>query len=403
VCQPEGFERKGSRDKVYKLNKALYVLRQAPRAWNNKLNHILGELQFIKCSKEPTVYQREVQEYLLIVAVYVDDLFVTGTSLEVINNFKAEMSSRFDMSDLGKLSYYLGIEVIQHNEGIMLNQTRYALKILEEAGMQDCNMVHTPMENGLQLSKSEHEKNVDATTFRKNVGCFRYLLHTRPDLSYSVGCFSRYMQSPRESHAATMKQCLRYLKGTTTLGLIFKRCTSIPRLVGYSDSSHNVDQDDSKSTAGHIVYLRESPISWCSQKQETVALCSCEAEFMGGTEAAKQAIWLQDVLSEITETACGKVIIRLDNKSAIALTKNPLFHGRSKHIQRLYHFIRECVENGQVEVEHVPDNEQKADILTKPLGRIKFKEMRSLIGVQDVSEDHFKIKGENVGLKLKEK
>ena len=397
VCQPEGFERKGSRDKVYKLNKALYGLRQAPRAWNNKLNHILGELQFIKCSKEPTVYRREVQEHLLIIAVYVDDLFVTGTSLEVINNFKTEMSSRFDMSDLGKLSYYLGIEVIQQNEGIVLNQRRYALKILEEAGMEDCNMVHTPMVNGLQLSKSEHEKEVDATAFRKNVGCFRYLLHTRPDLSYSVGVLSRYMQSPRESHAAAMKQCLRYLKGTTTLGLTFKRCTSIPRLVGYSDSSHNVDQDDGKSTAGHIFYLGESPISWCSQKQETVALSSCEAEFMGGTEAAKQAIWLQDVLSEITGTACEKVVIRLDNKSAIALTKNPVFHGRSKHIHRRYHFIRECVENGQVEVEHVPGNEQKADILTKPLGRIKFKEMRSLIGVQDVSEDHFKLKGEIVG------
>jgi len=103
------------------------------------------------------------------------------------------------------------------------------------------------------------------------------------------------------------------------------------------------------------------------------------------------------VLSEITGTACEKVFIRLDNKSAIALTKNPVFHGRSKHIHRRYHFIRECVENGQVEVEHVPGNEQKADILTKPLGRIKFKEMRSLIGVQDVSEDHFKLKGEIVG------
>lgn len=121
VYQPEGFEKEGSEDKVYKLNKALYGLRQAPRAWNNKLNHILLELQFEKCSKEPTVYRREVREHLLVIAVYVDDLFVTGTSLDVINKFKAEMSSRFNMSDLGKLSYYLGIEVIQHSEGIALN------------------------------------------------------------------------------------------------------------------------------------------------------------------------------------------------------------------------------------------------------------------------------------------
>ncbi|KAG7598736.1 Integrase catalytic core [Arabidopsis suecica] len=400
VFQPEGFEKKGSSNKVYKLNKALYGLRQAPRAWNNKLNHILLELQFVKCSKEPTVYRREAKEHLLIIAVYVDDLFVTGTSLEGINSFKAEMSSRFDMSDLGKLSYYLGIEVIQHAGGITLNQNRYALKILEEAGMSDCNMVHTPMDISLKLSKCENEKEVDATAYRKNVGCFRYLLHTRPDLSYCVGILSRYMQSPRESHATAMKQCLRYLKGTTTLGLFFNQCENIPKIVGYSDSSHNVDPDDGRSTAGYVFYLGDSPISWCSQKQETVAMSSCEAEFMGGTEAAKQAIWLQDILSEITGNDCEKVVIKIDNKSAIALTKNPVFHGRSKHIHRRYHFIRECVENGQIEVEHVPGSEQKADILTKALGRIKFREMRDLVGVQDLKEIESKLKGEFVGLSL---
>ncbi|KAG7582944.1 Zinc finger CCHC-type superfamily [Arabidopsis suecica] len=341
VYQPEGFEKKGSESKVYKLNKALYGLWQAPRAWNNKLNHILLELQFIKCSKEPTVYRREHKENVLVIAVYVDDLFVTGTSLDAINDFKSEMSSRFDMSDLGKLSYYLGIEVVQHAEGITLNQTRYANKILEEAGMKDCNRVHTPMEIGLKLSKCENEKEVDATTFRKNVGCFRYLLHTRPDLSYCVGVLSRYMQSPRESHAVAMKQCLRYLKGTTTLGLFFNRCTNIPKIVGFSDSSHNVDPDDGRSTAGYVFYLGDSPISWRSQKQDTVAMSSCEAEFMGGTEAAKQAIWLQDILSEITGSLCERVVIKLDNRSAIALTRNPVFHGRSKHIHRRYHFIRE--------------------------------------------------------------
>ncbi|KAG7594051.1 Integrase catalytic core [Arabidopsis thaliana x Arabidopsis arenosa] len=400
VYQPEGFEREESRNRVYKLNKALYGLRQAPRAWNNKLNHILLELQFVKCSKEPTVYRREVKEHVLIIAVYVDDIFVTGTSLDIINEFKTEMSLRFDMSDLGKLSYYLGIEVIQHVEGITLNQTRYALKILEEARMKDCNMVHTPMETGLKLSKCENEKEVDATIFRKNVGCFRYLLHTRPDLSYCVGILSRYMQSPRETHAVAMKQCLRYLKGTTTLGLVYNRCESIPKIVGYSDSSHNVDPDDGRSTAGYVFYLGESPISWRSQKQETVAMSSCEAEFMGGTEAAKQAIWLQDILSEITGNVCEKVMIKIDNRSAIALTRNPVFHGRSKHIHRRYQFIRECVENGLIEVEHVPGNEQRADILTKALGRIKFKEIRDLIGVQDLKNVEFKLKEEIVGLSL---
>lgn len=118
---------------------------------------------------------------------------------------------------------------------------------------------------------------------------------------------------------------------------------------------------------------------------------------MAATEAAKQAIWLQECLSEVMGTECKKVTINVDNKSAIALTKNHVFHGRSKHIHRRFHFIRECVENEQVEVKYVPGSEQKADILTKSLGRIKFKEMRSLIGVQDIGDEEFKLKGEIVG------
>lgn len=158
VSQPEGFEKNGSEGKVYKLNKALYGLRQAPREWNNKLNHILMEFRFEKCCKEPSVFRKKVSDDLLVVGVYVDDLFVTGTSLDVIIKFKEEMASKFEMSDLGRLTYYLGIQVNQHQGGISLNQARYAHKILEEAGMKNCNLVHTPMETELKLSKAENER-----------------------------------------------------------------------------------------------------------------------------------------------------------------------------------------------------------------------------------------------------
>ncbi|KAG7594688.1 Zinc finger CCHC-type [Arabidopsis thaliana x Arabidopsis arenosa] len=346
-----------------------------------------------------------IKNNILLVAVYVDDLFVTGTNLKIIDSFKDEMASKFEMSDLGKPTYYLGIEVCQHEKGITLTQHCYAERILEESGMKECNLVHTPMESGLKLSKAEEEKEIDATSFRRNVGCLRYLLHTRPDLNFCVGVLSRYMQNSKESHGTAMKQCLRYVKGTTTFGLTYGRSvvvSKISRLIGFSESSQNVDHDDGRSKTGHIFYLGESssPISWCSQKQDIVALSSCEAEFMAGTEAAKQAIWLQDLFYKVTGVSCERALIRIDNKSAIALTKNPVFHGRSKHIHRKYHFIRECVENGLVEVEYVPGEEQKADILTKALGRMKFKEMRELIGVQDVKKDNFKLKGENVEVKL---
>lgn len=210
---------------------------------------------------------------MLLVAVYVDDLFVTGTSIKLINNFKEEMATRFEMSDLGRLTYYLGIEVIQHQHGITLSQRSYAMKILEGAGMKDCNPVQTPMDSGVKLSRAEEEKDIDATAYRRVVGCLHYLLHTRPDLSYCVGVLSRLMQQPKESHGVALKQCLRYLQGTTTYGLTFSSAgPSSNVLVGYSDSSHNVDPDDGRSTTGHVFYLGESHITWCSQKQETVAV-----------------------------------------------------------------------------------------------------------------------------------
>ena len=237
------------------------------------------------------MYRKEDKNGLLIVAMYVDDLLVTGTSQQSIVEFKRRMSSKFVMSDLGKLTYYLGIEVHQYGECIVLKQDQYAQKILEETGMGNCNSTHIPMDMNVKLSKSPKEKSINETEYRRSIGCLRYLLHTRPDLSFSVGVLSRYMQDPKESHGVALKQVLRYLKGTTALGLSFKATRKL-ELVGFNDSSHNVDADDGKSTTGHVFYLDQNPISWCSQKQEIVALSSCESEFMAATEAAKQAIWL---------------------------------------------------------------------------------------------------------------
>lgn len=197
-----------------------------------------------------------------------------------------------------------------------------------------------------------------------------------------VGVVSRYTHDPKTSHSVVLKQILRYLKGTMAYGLYYRRDGGDKGLVGYSD------------------IMNQCPVSWCSQKQDIVALSSCEAEFMAATEAAKQEIWLQDLLSEIMEAEVEKAVICIDNKSAIALTKNHVFHGRSKHIHRRFHFIRECIENELITVEHVAGKEKKADILTKALGRIKFKEMRDLIGVKDVKDCVYRLKGEIIDLSL---
>ena len=184
----------------------------------------------------------------------------------------------------------------------------------------------------------------------------------------------------QDSHGQAIKHILRYVKGTAKFGLFFKIDGS-RSVIGYSDSSHNIDVDDRRKTGG----ARQDMIPlWFIITYLDVALSSCEAEFMAATKAEKEAIWVKKLLCEILSEEGEKVKLRIDNKSAIALTKNSVFHGRSKHILSRYHFNRECVENGQIEVEHVLHVEQKADIFTKPLEMIKFKQMRSLIGVQKI-------------------
>lgn len=164
--------------------------------------------------------------------------------------------------------------------------------------MKDCNAIHVHLDPSLRLSKAEKERSVDEKEYRRNIRCLRYLLHTRPDLSYSIIVLRTYLQSPKQSHKAALKAVLRYLQGIISFGLSFSR-SGETKVEGYNDSTHNVDDDDGKSTAGYIFYCANCPISWSSHKQETVALSSCEAEFMAGTEAEKQAIWLQELLGEI--------------------------------------------------------------------------------------------------------
>ncbi|KAK1419880.1 hypothetical protein QVD17_29300 [Tagetes erecta] len=393
VEQPKAFEIRGKERMVYKLKKALYGLKQASRAWNAKLDGVLKNMGFQRCTYESAVYIKGANKSLLIVAVYVDDLLVTGSRIQDIVGFKKQMKVSFEMSDLGLLTYYLGIEVKQDKDGVFLKQEGYVNKILKEARLDECNPTHCPMEPGTQLDKDEQGQAVDLTTYRRFVGCLRYLLHTRPDLSFSVGVISRYMQEPKQSHMQAMKHVLRFIKGTKDHGIMYKRGRSAKGLVGFCDSSHNTDRDDGRSTTGYVFYYNGGPISWCSQKQDIVALSSCEAEFMAANAAACQAIWLRGVLSEVTKEEEKVVPLMIDNKSAIELIKHPVFFGRAKHIRNRYHFIRERVEANEINVEHVSGEEQKADILTKPLASIKFKEMKSLLRVGSLSNSVLRIRG----------
>nr|GEX22551.1 ribonuclease H-like domain, reverse transcriptase, RNA-dependent DNA polymerase [Tanacetum cinerariifolium] len=322
VTQPEGFIQQGNSGKVYKLTKALYGLRQAPRAWNVKLDQTMKSLDFKKCNLEHAVYTKRSKNSTLVVGVYIDDLIITDTPRKEIELFKSQMEDKFEMSDLGLLVYYLGIEVTQTGRVITIIQTGYINKILKETSMMESNDTKIQMDPGTKLVKAEDGNSVDATYYRSLIGSLRYLLHTRPDLSYSVGILSKFMQDPKDHHLKAVKQ-----------------------------------------------------------KQPTVALSLCESEFMAATGAACQPLWLKRLLSEITGWEEERITLKVDNISAIALVRNPVFHERSKHIDIRYHFIHKCVENGYINMEHISGELQRADILTKALPGLKFVTMRQMLGV----------------------
>jgi len=367
VQQPEGYAVKGKEHCVLRLSKALYGLKQAPRAWNMRLDRSLKKLGFTRCISEQAVYIRGTGKTNLILGVYVDDLIVTGEEPSEIRKFKQQMTAEFEMSDLGLLSFYLGIEVDQEKEFLTIKQAGYAKKVLAQFGMGDCNPTKYPMEPGMKLHADKQGERTDATNYRRIIGCLRYLLHTRPDLAFSVGVASRFMEKPTVMHLKAVKQILRYLKGTIDLGLVYTQEGKPEVITGYSDSDLAADVVGRRSTGGMAFYLNDSLITWCSHKQKTVALSSCESEFMAATAAAMQALWLRSLLAELTGRKKEAVTLYVDNNSAIALMKNSVFHGRSKHIDTKYHFIRECVERGQIVVRRVCTNVQRAHALTKPL------------------------------------
>jgi hypothetical protein len=246
---------KGKEHCVLKLSKALYGLRQAPRAWNVKLDKSLKKLNFRRCLSEQAVYTRGIGKNAVILGVYVDDLIVTGGNPEEINLFKKQMMIEFEMTDLGPLGYYLGIEVEQKEDFITVKQSGYAKKVLEQFGMSECNSTKLPMEPGCKLNADKGGQPVNPTEYRKMIGCLRYLLHRRPDLSFSVGVASRFMETPTVMHAKAVKQILRYLRGTIDYGLVYVQGSNANELMGYSDSDHGGDAVERRSTGGYGLSL----------------------------------------------------------------------------------------------------------------------------------------------------
>jgi hypothetical protein len=222
---------------------------------------MLRRMGFEQSPHEAAVYRRGNGGNVLLVGIYVDDLVITDTKDAEVAAFKEEMKDTFQMSDLGPLSFYLGIEVHQDDSGITLWQTVYAKHVIELAGLTNCNLALTPMEEKLKLSRDNTTDEVDATQYRRLMGSLHYLAHTRSDLAFSVGYVSRFMQRPTTVHQQAVKSIIRYVAGTLDHGLYYPRCPGEAHLVGYSDSNHAGDIDTSKSTSGVLFFFGKCLIS----------------------------------------------------------------------------------------------------------------------------------------------
>jgi hypothetical protein len=229
------------------------------------------------------------------------------------------------------------------------------------------------MQPKLKLKKESELLKVDATKYRSLVGSLRYLVNTRPDLAYFVGYVSRFMEDPHEDYLAAVKRILRFVAGSSDIGVFYPRSGDRAELRGYSDSDLAGDLDSRKSTTWVMFFFGRSPVSWQSTKQRVVALSSCETEYIAAATASCQGVWLARLLSELKDAEIQVSVLRVDNKSTISLVKNPVHHDGSKHIDDRYHLIRVYKQTGQIAVEFIRTEEQLGDILTKPLGKVKFR------------------------------
>jgi hypothetical protein len=381
IDQPPGYVKQGHENQVYRLKKALYGLKQAPRAWYSRIDAYFSKEGFLKCPYEHTLYTKFGDDgKILFVCLYVDDLIFTGNDRAMFDDFKKSMTGEFDMSDLGLMHYFLGIEVVQASGGVFISQKKYILEILDRFKMKDCNSVSTPTEFGLKLTKSGSGKKVSSTLYKQIVGSLMYLTSTRPDIMHAVSLISRYMENPTEQHLLAAKRIFRYLKGTSDFGILYKKGAR-ENLYGFSDSDYAGDQDDRKSTSGYVFMMGSGAISWSSKKQAIVTLSTTEAEFIAAAACACQAIWLKRLLCELGYHQEGPTSIHCDNVSTIKLSKNPVLHGRSKHIDVRYHFLRDLCKEGIIDMIYCRSEDQIADIMTKPLKIAAFVKLRDMLGV----------------------
>ncbi|KAK6160530.1 hypothetical protein DH2020_003911 [Rehmannia glutinosa] len=387
VEQPPGFEQKTIGDKVYKLKKALYGLKQAPRAWNDTLSQFLTDNSFTKGftkgKVDITLFIIQDGESILLVQIYVDDIIFGSTNKELCDKFSNLMQGKFEMSKMGELTFFLGLQVKQLKDETFISQTKYTRDVMKKFGMEEKSSVKIQMNTSVKMYMDADTKAVDQTRYRALIGSLLYLTASRPDITFAVGVCARFQSAPKESHMTAAKKILRYLKGCQEVGLWYPKKGGF-KLIGYSYSDYVGCRVDRKSTSGTCQMLGNRLVSWFSKKQNSIATSTAEAKYIVAGSCCAHVLWMRQQLKDY-EIEEKEIPIMCDNTNAIAITQNPVLHSRTKHIDVRFHFIRDHVENKDITLEYISTHKQLADIFTKPLRESRFEELKHELGLIELS------------------
>jgi len=357
IEQPEGFN-DGS-DRVCRLKKAIYGLKQAGRQWNKTLDSELRNMSLTKSKLDPCLYFEEGMK--LFIAIYVDDFLIFYENEDKLKNLVAMLSSRFRMKDIGKCQSCIGIRIQQSINEITLDQTAYINEVLTRFGMNDAKPVKNPCDTSVKLVESC--ENDETVPYQQAVGCLLFIAQgTRPDIAFAVHQVSKFNNKHDQNHWMAVKRIMRYLNGSKHLRLCYNKCEE--NVHGFVDADWAADANDRKSVTGYIFKIESGAVSWKSTKQPTVSLSSTEAEYIAMGAAVQEGIYLKQLLTELKIDE-QSIKICVDNTSAIALAKSDGFRPRTKHIDIKNHFLREAVENKLIDFEYVNTKWNVADMLTK--------------------------------------
>ncbi|XP_020672455.2 uncharacterized protein LOC110092300 [Dendrobium catenatum] len=373
--QPPGFTDQTQPHSVCKLQKSLYGLKQAPRQWFQKLTDFLQHQGFGFSRSDPSLLIYHKNSIRLYILIYVDDFLVTGNDEDAIRSLLKQLRAQFALKQLGNISLFLGIQVTHSPTGFFLSQEHYATKLLNDAGYKDCKSAPTMLTPDKKKKEPNLQPLKDPSLYRRLAGSLQYLSITRSDIAFATNRICQHMQSPTEHNFKALTRLLRYIKGTTSFGLPIT--TGTLELRAFSDADRASDITDRKSVLGFCTFLGTNLISWTVNKQATVTKSSTEAEYRSLSAAASDVLWLRRLTTELDMPQSSPTTIYCDNTSAMAIAKNPVFHARTKHIEIDYHFIRQQISTGNIQLAHISSKNQIADILTKPFSIARFHELRN--------------------------